>query len=137
RTIAAPFAGYAADRWPKKTIVLTAQGAIVLSVGGLLAVSMTYGLSLPAIYATTAVISLAASFSGVAFSAAITGLVDEARIQKAMSLNQMSISTAAIGAPAVGGLLYGTVSMNLFLILFMAAEAVALLLEATMNFRLF
>ncbi|MCM3087817.1 MFS transporter [Bhargavaea ginsengi] len=137
RTIAAPFAGYAADRWPKKTIVLTAQGAIVLSVGGLLAVSMTSGLSLPAIYATTAVISLAASFSGVAFSAAITGLVDEARIQKAMSLNQMSISIAAIGAPAVGGLLYGTVSMNLFLILFMAAEAVALLLEATMNFRLF
>jgi MFS transporter, DHA3 family, macrolide efflux protein len=137
RTIAAPFAGYAADRWPKKTIVLTAQGAIVLSVGGLLAVSLTYGLSLPAIYATTAVISLAASFSGVAFSAAITGLVDEARIQKAMSLNQMSISIAAIGAPAVGGLLYGTVSMNLFLILFMAAEAVALLLEATMNFRLF
>lgn len=137
RTIAAPFAGYAADRWPKKTIVLTAQGAIVLSVGGLLAVSLTYGLSLPAIYATTAVISLAASFSGVAFSAAITGLVDEARIQKAMSLNQMSVSIAAIGAPAVGGLLYGTVSMNLFLILFMAAEAVALLLEATMNFRLF
>src|SRR3954453_10469117 len=50
RTIAAPFAGYAADRWPKKTIVLTAQGAIVLAVGGLLAVSMAYGLSLPAIY---------------------------------------------------------------------------------------
>ncbi|MFC7365141.1 MULTISPECIES: MFS transporter [Bhargavaea] len=137
RTIAAPFAGYAADRWPKKTIVLTAQGAIVLAIGGLLSVSMIYGLSLPAIYATTAVISLAASFSGVAFSAAITGLVDEERIQKAMSLNQMSISIAAIGAPAVGGLLYGTVSMNLFLILFMAAEAVALLLEATMNFRLF
>ena len=137
RTIAAPFAGYAADRWPKKTIVLTAQGAIVLSVGGLLAVSLIYGLSLPAIYITTAVISLAASFSGVSFSAAITGLVDEERIQKAMSLNQMSISIAAIGAPAVGGLLYGTVSMKLFLILFMAAEAVALALEATMNFRLF
>ena len=137
RTIAAPFAGYAADRWAKKTIVLTAQGAIVLSVGGLLAVSLVYGLSLPAIYITTAVISLAASFSGVSFSAAITGLVDEERIQKAMSLNQMSISIAAIGAPAVGGLLYGTVSMNLFLILFMAAEAVALVLEATMNFRLF
>lgn len=137
RTLAAPFAGYAADRWPKKTIVLTAQGAIVLSVGGLLTVSLIYGLSLPAIYITTAIISLAATFSGVSFSAAITGLVDEERIQKAMSLNQMSISIAAIGAPAVGGLLYGTVSMNLFLILFMAAEAVALVLEATMNFRLF
>ncbi|MCW1927682.1 MFS transporter [Bhargavaea beijingensis] len=137
RTIAAPFAGYAADRWPKKTIVLTAQGAIVLAVGGLLSISLIYGLSLPAIYVTTALISLAASFSGVSFSAAITGLVDEARIQKAMSLNQMSISIAAIGAPAVGGLLYGTVSMNLFLILFMAAETVALILEATMNFRLF
>lgn len=137
RTIAAPFAGYAADRWPKKRIVILSQGAIVLAVGGLLAVSLTAGLSLPAIYATTVVISLAASFSGVTFSAAITGLVDEARIQKAMSLNQMSISLAAIAAPAVGGLLYGAVSINLFLILFMAAEAIALILEATMNFRLF
>ncbi|WP_040225454.1 MFS transporter [Bhargavaea cecembensis] len=137
RTLVAPFAGYAADRWPRKPIVIGAQAATVTALGGLLAISLSAGLSLPAIYATTAVLAVASTFSGITFSSAVTGLVDEDRIQRAMSLNQMSVSAAAIGAPAVGGILYGTVSMNLFLIVYMAASAVALLLESTMNFRLF
>ncbi|MFC0230704.1 MFS transporter [Bhargavaea ullalensis] len=137
RTLAAPFAGYAADRWPRKPIVIGAQVLTVAALGGLLGVSLLAGLSLPAIYATTVVLSLASTFSGVTFSSAVTSLVDEERIQKAMSLNQMSMSIAAIGAPAAGGLLYGTVPMNLFLLLYMAASLIALLLESTMNFRLF
>ena len=64
-------------------------------------------------------------------------MIDEARIQKAMSMNQMSISFAAIGAPAVGGLLYGTVTMPVFLIMYMTASVIAVILESTMNFKLF
>ena len=59
------------------------------------------------------------------------------RIQKAMSSNQMSISFAAIGSPAVGGLLYGTVTMPVFLIMYMTASVIAVILESTMNFKLF
>lgn len=76
-------------------------------------------------------------FSSVAFTSSITGLVDEARIQKAMSLNQMSVSFAAIASPAVGGLLYGVISMPLFLVLYMTASTIAIILEATMKFTLF
>ena len=137
RTLIAPFAGYVADNYSRKTIVITAQIATTLAIGGLLAVSLTSGLSLIAIYITTCILSLTSTFSGVTFTSSITGLVDESRIQKAMSMNQMSISFAAIGSPAVGGLLYGTVTMPVFLIMFMAASIIAVILESTMNFKLF
>lgn len=137
RTLIAPFAGYVADNYSRKTIVITAQIATTLAIGGLLAVSLTSGLSLVAIYITTCILSLTSTFSGVTFTSSITGLVDESRIQKAMSMNQMSISFAMIGSPAVGGLLYGTVKMPVFLIMFMAASIIAVILESTMNFKLF
>ncbi|MER2170742.1 MAG: MFS transporter [Psychrobacillus psychrodurans] len=137
RTLVAPFAGYAADKYSRKMIVIVSQIATTIAIGGLLIVSMTMGLSLIAIYSTTVILSLTSLFSGVTFSSSITGLVDEGRIQKAMSLNQMSISFAAIGSPAVGGLLYGAVSMPVFLIMYMAASIIAVVLESTMDFNLF
>ena len=137
RTLVAPFAGYVADRYSRKTIVITAQIASTLAIGGLLAVSLTSGISLLAIYTTTVILSLTSTFSGVTFSSSITGLVDEARIQRAMSLNQMSVSFAAIASPAVGGLLYGYVTLPVFLAMYMTASVIAVLLESTMNFKLF
>ncbi|MFF2753894.1 MFS transporter [Psychrobacillus sp. NPDC058041] len=137
RTLVAPFAGYAADRYSRKMIVIVAQIATTLAITGLLIFSLTAGLSLIAIYTTTVILSLTSLFSGVTFSSSITGLVDEKRIQKAMSLNQMSISFAAIGSPAVGGLLYGAVKMPVFLIMYLVASVLAVALESTMNFNLF
>lgn len=137
RTLIAPFAGYAADNYSRKAIVIIAQIATTLAIGGLLVVSLTTGISLIAIYITTSILSVTSAFSGVAFTSSITGLVDEKRIQKAMSLNQMSISFASIGSPAVGGLLYGFVSMPVFLIMYIVASLIAIALESTMNFKLF
>jgi len=137
RVLLAPFAGYAADKYSKKKIVILAQICSVIAVGGLLAVNLTMGLSLVAIYTTTCVLSLTSLFSGVTFSASIANLIDQERIQKAMSFNQMSVSIATIGGPAVGGLLFGLVSMPLFLVIHMLGYAVAVILEATMDFKLF
>ncbi|WP_066319692.1 MFS transporter [Bacillus sp. FJAT-29814] len=137
RTLAAPFAGYLVDRYSRKRIIIVAQIATTLAIGGLLAVSLTSGLSLTAIYATSCILSLTSMFSGVTFTSSVTGLVDEARVQRAMSLNQMSISFASIASPAVGGLLYGAVSMPIFLMTYMIASVIAVLLESTMNFNLY
>ncbi|GIN41877.1 MULTISPECIES: MFS transporter [Heyndrickxia] len=137
RTLAAPFIGYVADNYSRKIIIITSQIATTFAIGGLLFISITSGLSLIAIYTTTCILSITSTFSGVTFTSSITGLVDEARIQKAMSLNQISVSFASIGSPAVGGLLYGSVSMPVFLIIYMIASFIAVLLEATMNFNLF
>ncbi|MFS0823973.1 MFS transporter [Bacillus sp. 1P02SD] len=137
RALVAPLAGYAADKYSRKKIVIISQLVTTLAIVGLLFVSLTYGLSLLAIYTTTVVLSIATSFTGVTFTSSVTGLVDEDRIQRAMSLNQISMSFAAIGSPAVGGLLYGTVSMEVFLEMYIAASVLAVLLESTMNFNLF
>jgi MFS transporter, DHA3 family, macrolide efflux protein len=137
RTIIAPFVGAIADKYSRRLIVITAQIATTLTIGGLLVVTLTSELSLVSIYATTCILSISSTFSGVTFTASITGLIDRERIQKAMSLNQMSISFAAVASPAVGGLLYGTVSIPVFLIIYMVASSVAVILESTMNFRLF
>ncbi|MFK9094030.1 MFS transporter [Bacillus salipaludis] len=137
RTLAAPFAGYITDKYSRKIIAITAQIATTVAITGLLVVTLSSGLSLIAIYTTSCILSLTSMFSGVAFTSSITGLVDKERIQKAMSLNQMSISFAAIASPAVGGLLYGAVSMPVFLIMYIAASSLAIVLESTMNFNLF
>ncbi|WP_394188284.1 MFS transporter [Paenisporosarcina quisquiliarum] len=137
RVILAPFAGYAADKYSKKTIVIVAQICSVVAVAALLTVSMTIGISLIAIYLTEIVLSITSLFAGVTFSSSIANLVDSERIQKAMSFNQMSMSIASIGGPAVGGLLFGLVSIEMFLIINMVSYFIAVLLEATMDFNLF
>ncbi|MDX5475700.1 MAG: MFS transporter [Bacillaceae bacterium] len=137
RTIVGPFAGAIIDRYSKKMIVITAQIATTLTIAGLLIVTLTQGLSLIAIYVTTSILSLTSTFSGIAFTSSITALIDKARIQRAMSLNQMAVSFASIGSPAVGGILYGTVSIPVFLIIYIVASTIAVILESTMDFKLF
>lgn len=137
RTILAPLAGYAADNYSKKKLIIASQLGGILSVGGLLGYSMIAGLSLPAIYAATALVSIFSMFNGITFSASIANLIDSNRIQKAMGFNQSAVSLAAIGGPVIGGALFGFVSMNVFLVIEIAAYFIALSLEATMNFKLF
>lgn len=137
RTLISPFAGVITDKYSRKAIVITSQIVTTITIAGLLVVTLTSGLSLVPIYITTCVLAITSTFSGVAFSSSITGLIDKDRIQKAMSLNQMSISFAAIASPAVGGLLYGAVSIPVFLTIYIAASSIAVILEATMDFKLY
>ncbi len=137
RTLLAPFAGYVADNYPKKAVVLLSQAASVISVGGLLLYSLSNGLSLAAIYTATALISVSSMFTSVAFSSSIANLIDPDRIQKAMGYNQSALAIATIGGPVIGGMLFGFVSMNIFLLIQVIAYGLAAMLEATMNFRLY
>ncbi|WP_422122204.1 MFS transporter [Planococcus sp. X10-3] len=137
RTLMAPFAGYVADNYSKKAIVIVAQFASALSVAGLLLYSIVAGLSLPAIYTTTALISISSMFASVTFSSSIANLIDSERIQKAMGFNQSAIAIATIGGPVVGGILFGFVSMNVFLVIQVSAYLLAVALESTMDFKLF
>jgi len=133
----APFAGYIADNYPKKPIIIIAQIGSVLAVSALLAYSLIFGITVFSIYVVTAVLSITSLFSGVTFSSAIATLIDPDRIQKAMSFNQASIAIATIGGPAVGGMLYGWTTMSVFLIFQIVGYAIAVVLESTMDFRLY
>ncbi|HYK72833.1 MAG TPA: MFS transporter [Pseudoneobacillus sp.] len=137
RTLISPFAGVITDKYSRKTIAITSQIVTTITIAGLLVVTLTSELSLVSIYITTCILSMTSTFSGVAFTSSITGLIDKDRIQKAMSLNQMSISFAAIASPAVGGLLYGAVSIPVFLTIYIVASIIAVILETTMDFKLY
>lgn len=106
RTLLAPFAGYIADRYSKKAIVVTAQGLSVLIVSGLLLYSLQIGLSLGIIYLATVLLTISSTFTSLTFTASITGLVDPPRIQRASAINQMTISLSSIGGPVLGGILF-------------------------------
>lgn len=137
RTIMSPIAGLLGDRLPRKWLVLSGQTGVILSVSSLLVYTHEFGLSLIAIYIATVFNSIFSTFSGVAFSASIANLVDEARLQKAMSFNQLSYSISGIGGPIFGGMLFGFVSMEMFLIIFICAAVITFMLESTMNFVLY
>lgn len=137
RAIAAPFAGYVADRYPKKRIVLFSMAGITLSVVALIIYTYLFGMSVSAIYTVTAIFSTIGAFNGVAFSSSIPNLVGKHRLQKALSFNQISYSIGGIGGPVIGGMLYGFVSMEVFLISMAVAYFIAFILEATLDFELF
>ncbi|MGE7022958.1 MFS transporter [Solibacillus cecembensis] len=137
RTIIAPIAGLLGDRMPRKWLVLGGQAGVVLSVGALLLYTHMVELSLMAIYMATFFNSIFSTFSSVSFSASIANLVDGERLQKAMSFNQLSLSLSGIGGPVFGGMLFGFASMSIFLVIFIIASIIALVLEATMNFTLY
>lgn len=137
RVILSPVAGILTDRLPRKLVVLVGQGGVVISVTGLLAYCLVFDLSITAIYVTTVFYTISSTFSSIAFAASISNLVDSERLQKAMSFNQMSLSISGIGGPIVGGMLFGFVSMELFLIINIISYLIAFVLESTMNFSLY
>ena len=137
RTLLAPLAGYAIDRYNKKNILLTAQFSSGAAMLVLFFIVQQHSLSLTAIYAATALLSVTSTFSGLAFTASISQLVHGDAIQRAASFNQTSLSLAAIMGPALGGLLYGLLSLPAFIILFAVSFLAAGLLDLTMDFQLF
>lgn len=137
RALAAPLAGYVADRFPKKRTVVLSMTGITLSVAALFVYTILFGMSVPAIYTITTIFSIIGAFNGVAFSSSIPNLVGKERLQKALSFNQVSYSIGGIGGPAMGGMLFGFVSMQVFVFSMMITYFIALCLEATMDFGLF
>lgn len=137
RTILAPIVGILADKLPRKIMVLSGQAGAALTITGLLIYSLLFGLSIPAIYVTTVFYTICSTFTSIAFSASVGNLVDEERLQKAMSFNQMSLSVAGIGGPIIGGMLFGFFSIELFLVINILAYTIAFFLESTMNFKLY
>jgi len=137
RTLIAPIAGFIADKYSKKKLIIISQLMAVLTVSGLLLYSTLVELTLLAIYLTTALLAIASVFTGLTFSSSVRNLIDDARIQKAMALNQASVSVSTILGPVVGGIMFGLVSMEMFLLIHIVSYVIALILESTMNFKLY
>lgn len=137
RSILSPFAGHIIDRYSKKMIVILARSLSVIIVIGLLSYSLINELTLLSIYVTTALLTICSMFTGITMTASVANLIDNSRIHRAMALNQTAVSSSTIGGPIVGGILYGFVSMEVFFFIHVIFYLIVILLEASMNFKLY
>lgn len=139
RIVLAPIIGVYVDRYAehKKRFVLFGELAEILTIVALLLVTWQYGLTLPAVYAATVCITIFSTISSIAFSASIANLVDEQRLQQAISFQQIAGSVAGILGPIIGGMLFGFTTMTVFLIIHIVLNTVTFLLESTMDFNLY
>src|SRR5690554_4188468 len=110
--VLSPFTGVLADMWDRKRIVVLTdivRGLILVSLGAIHAAGM---LTLPILYAGTALSSICSVLFGPAISAAIPGMVKREELTAANARNNFSRSATGIIGPALGALLLGFVGYS-------------------------
>ena len=104
-------AGYAADRWNRRTITVCSLAVNVACAAGLLTFSATPGLMQRAgvapVYAIIFVSGIARSLLQPARQALGAEIVPRTMYENAIAWRSSSWQTAAVIGPAIGGLLYG------------------------------
>ncbi len=104
--IMTPVAGWAADRFDRRTIARMSNAidmVVALTLGALTA---TDALTLPVLFAMAALHGVARVFIGPSMSAIVPNLVPASVLPKAIALSAMSWQIASIVGPAAGGLLF-------------------------------
>lgn len=136
RIILGPFAGAIADHFDRKKMVVGMDFVSGLVVLGLWGISLSNGLQLHYIYITAMLLAICNTFFGVALDASIPNLVDEKRLTKINSLNQGISSLTQILAPMFGGVIYGFVNIQVFLIINGISFIASAISELFINFEL-
>lgn len=98
------FAGNAADRYPRRNILMAAHSLLTCVGLGLIAASVL-GAAVPVVYACLVFVGVARAFSAPAGGAIIPQLVPTEQLANANAWMSSSYELAAISGPAVGGLL--------------------------------
>ncbi|WP_108672539.1 MFS transporter [Peribacillus acanthi] len=112
-----PFAGVMADKFNKKTIVVSmdlANGVLLVFVYVL---SNIVGLHLFLIYATTFLMTLFTTFFGVGLEAAKPNMVSEKRLMNMNSISKIIDSVATIMGPVLGGMVFAIFDIKTFIII--------------------
>jgi MFS transporter, DHA3 family, macrolide efflux protein len=136
RIILGPFAGVFADRMDRKKITVLLDFMSGVIVFGLLGLSSVYGLKIIFIYITGFILSTMNVFYDTSLSASLPNLVRDNKLMKINTFSSVSMSLSGILSPIIGGLIFGLVSINIFLILNGISFIVSSGLEVFMNFNL-
>ncbi|MFB1081811.1 MFS transporter [Jeotgalibacillus sp. JSM ZJ347] len=137
RIILSPIAGHIVDRLPRKRVVVIAHALMSATMLLVFFYTLSFGLNLPIIYLTAVLLAIFSTFAGIGLTASIASFIDEARIQRAISLTQSSNSLAAILGPVLGGLMYGFLSVEAFFLIHALAYGTALICEINIDFSLY
>ena len=99
-------AGHAADRYPRRRLVVVSQSAVFVAIAALAALTYATPIGETTILALLFVIGVASAVEGPAQSAMLPALVPQALLPRAMALSSSGWQAASIVGPALGGLLY-------------------------------
>jgi MFS family permease len=101
-----PVAGWAADRFERRTVARAANMIDMIVALMLAALTYTDALTLPLLFIMAALHGVARVFVGPAMSAIAPNIVPPAVLPQAIALNSIAWQSASVIGPAVGGLLY-------------------------------
>jgi MFS family permease len=100
-----PVTGLAADRIPKRTLMMLTQAAMGLLALGLGVLAVLHLITLPEVYGFAFLLGCAAAFDAPARQSFVSELVPAEHVTNAVALNSASFNSARLIGPAVAGLL--------------------------------
>jgi MFS family permease len=100
-----PVTGLAADRIPKRTLMMLTQAALGLLAFGLGLLAVLHLITLPEVYGFAFLLGCAAAFDAPARQSFVSELVPAGHVTNAVALNSASFNSARLIGPAVAGLL--------------------------------
>lgn len=101
-----PVAGWAADRFERRTIARLAQGTDMLIAIALGAATAMDALTLPLLFGLSALHGSVRAFVGPALSAIAPNIVPPALLPRAIAASSIAWQSASVAGPAAGGFLY-------------------------------
>ncbi|MGW2157746.1 amino acid adenylation domain-containing protein [Nonomuraea sp. NPDC001699] len=110
--VLAPIAGTVADRWNRRTVMITADSAAGLASASLAALLWTGGLHLWHVYVIVAVGSISTAFHQPAYMAAVAQLVPKRYYGRANGMAQLGQAAGTVLAPLLGGALMAAVGLR-------------------------
>lgn len=122
-------AGYCADHYDRRNVVMVSQGAQAIAALGLYAcVHYLPTLTWP-IYLMAMLIASARSFSLPSTASLLPNIVTRDEFPRAVAFSTSSMQFAAMIGPAVGGFVYAMIAQEIFLLLVALPVAAAVLIR--------
>ncbi|MEO3807599.1 MFS transporter [Sphaerisporangium sp. B11E5] len=110
--LALPFAGAAADRWNRRTLLIAAEAVNAAGTGFCLVTLATGSLQVWHIYVAAALGSVATSFQQPAYLAAAAQLIPKRYLARANGVLQVVTALSQAGGPLLGGVLIASAGLR-------------------------
>lgn len=131
-----PVAGVLCDRLNRKKILLIADFVSGVTMVIMFIISQMIGqLDLWMIYLSSVLLSISSTFFSVSFMSAIPNMVSDEDLGRMNSLNKTMGSLATIMGPIIGGLIYASIDINIFLLINGLSFLLSMVQEMFINFR--
>lgn len=104
-----PVAGWAADRWERRTVARLANSIDMLVALALGWFTMQDALTLPLLFVLAALHGVARVFAGPAMSAIAPNIVPPASLPRAIALSSIAWQIGSVFGPAAGGLMFAAI----------------------------